>query len=101
MTMGNRNVERMLWCQPPITDIPPQSRWVLLLMAKAAHDDSQLYYGGVAYLALGLGYTDGRNGRRAIMRHLALLQDTGYLFRTDKRSGRRVVYELRLPQLLQ
>jgi hypothetical protein len=69
----------------------------MLLMAKAAHDDTQLYYGGIGWLQLQMGYADGPHGRRKIMRHLATLEGAGYLRRTSKRHGHRVIYELRLP----
>lgn len=97
LTMGNRNVERCLWAVPAITDIPATTYRVLLLMAKRAHDDEPYYYGGLSHLMLCLGYSLDASGRRAVMRHLAKLQDAGYIFKTDKREGRRTVYELHLP----
>jgi len=98
--MGYRNVHRLLLAMPPVTDIPPTTRWVLLLMAKAAHDDTGQYWGGVSFLAMHLGYDNKRTGRREVMRHLARLQDAGYVKVTDNRKGKRVVYELHLPGLL-
>lgn len=95
--MGNRNVERLLWSVPPITDIHQATFRVLLLMAKRAHDDEPLYYGGMSHLMLNMGYSVDANGRRAIMRHLAKLQAAGYITRTAKYDGRRTVYELHLP----
>jgi len=98
--MGNRNVERVLWAHPPITDVPASARWCLVLMAKAAHDDSQLYWAGVGWLQLRMGYPDGPGGRRTIMHYLTALEAAGYVRRTDKRKGKRVVYELHLPDML-
>lgn len=95
--MGNGNVERLLWAVPPITDIPSQTRWCLLLMAKRAHDEDPRYYGGLTHLMLNLGYSVDASGRRAVMRHLAKLQAAGYVTHTGKREGHRTVYELHLP----
>lgn len=98
--MGNRNVERVLFARPPLTTVPWASLWCLCLMAKTAHDDTQLYYGGVGWLQLQMGYTDGPSGRRAVMRHLVILETAGYVRRTDKRQGHRAIYELRIPGLV-
>jgi DNA-binding transcriptional ArsR family regulator len=69
----------------------------MLLMAKAAHDDTQLYYGGIGWLQLQMGYPDGPGGRRTIMHYITRLEAAGYVVRTNKRQGKRVIYELRLP----
>ena len=95
--MGNRNVEILLWSVPPITDVPPTTFRLLLLMAKRAHDDEPYYYGGLSHLMLNLGYSMNASGRRAVMRHLAILQDAGYISKADKKQGRRTIYELHLP----
>src|SRR5215831_13240796 len=100
MAMGNRNLERCLLCTPAITDIPARTLHCLLLMAKVAHDDAPLYWGGMTWLGMRLGYQPGPIARRETMRHLATLERAGYISRTSKRHGRRVVYELHLPTLV-
>jgi hypothetical protein len=94
--MGNRNVDRLILALPPITDIPPTTWRCLLLMAKAAHDDTQLYWAGTGFLVIHLGYSTGASGRRAVMRHLAILESAGYISRTSKTRGHRRIYELHL-----
>ena len=97
--MGNRNVAAILHAHPPLP--LPWAPWACLLhMAKVAHDDTQLYWGGVEYLEIAMGYKAGRTGRRRIMEHLALLQTAGYISRTGKKHGSRWVYELHLPDQL-
>lgn len=98
--MGHNNIDRILLAHPPITDVPAQARWCLLLMGKAAHDETQLYWGGLAWLQMQMGYPINAGGRRVIMQHLAALEMHGYISRTDKRKGHRRVYELHLPAQL-
>lgn len=98
--MGNRNVERVLFARPPLTTVPWAPLWCLILMAKAAHDDTQHYWGGVGWLQLQMGYPDGPGGRRTVMGHIATLERAGYVSRTDKRKGKRVIYELHIPGLV-
>jgi DNA-binding transcriptional ArsR family regulator len=100
VTMGNRNVEAVIWAMPPINDVPPMTWRCLVTMAKVAHDDTQLYYGGVEWLELAMGYQLGPSGRRAVMRHLELLERAGYVRRTGKKRGSRWIYELHLPGIL-
>lgn len=97
--MGHKNMARVMLAQPGIR-VPPMAWRCLLLMAMRAHDNEPLYWGGVGWLQLNLGYQTGPSGRRKVMRHIATLESAGYIVRTPKRVGHRVVYELRLPELL-
>jgi len=94
--MGHRNMDRIMLAQPCL-DLPAQTRYCLLLMGRLAHDEAPLYWGGVSWLQLNMGYSQGPSGRREVMRHLKRLERDGYITRTPKRRGHRVVYELHLP----
>jgi hypothetical protein len=98
VTMGHNNVKAIMWAQPPV-DVTPNAKLVLLLMAQRAHDTEPFYYGGISHLMLNMPGPPGANKRRRIMRYLAMLQDAGLISVTDKRDGRRTVYELHLPGL--
>lgn len=99
--MGHRNVEKLLNAQPPLVRFITPTQFICLQhMAKVAHDDAPLYWGGVEFLALSLGYQIGPTGRREVMRHIRALEDAGYISRTQKKHGRRLVYELHLPSEL-
>src|SRR5262245_50542100 len=98
--MGHQNLDRVLLAQPPIR-LPPQTRLCLLLMARVAHDKAPLYWGGVTWLQMNMGYAETPAGRRQVMTHLRRLESAGYLTRTDKKRGHRAVYELHLPGLTQ
>jgi hypothetical protein len=97
--MGHKNIDRVLLAQPPL-DLPPRTAWVLLLMAKAAHDETGHYWRGQTWLAVTMGYKPGPDGRRAIRRHLAILTDAGLVKRLPDSVGRNGVYQLTLPGLL-
>ena len=98
-TMGNRNVAAILHAHPALP--LPWATWACLLhMAKVAHDDTGLYWAGVEYLQIAMGYKSGPSARRAVMRHLELLETAGYISRSGKKRGSRWVYELHLPDQL-
>lgn len=99
--MGHMNVDRLLNAQPPLMQVLTPVQFICLLhMAKLAHDQAPLYWGGVDFLALSMSYPPGPSGRRIILRHIRALEDSGFIVRTHKKQGRRVVYELQLPPLL-
>ena len=94
--MGYRNVERIMWAQPPI-DVTPNAKLLLLLMARRAHDEEPFYFGGITHLMLNMPGPDTPDKRRRIMRYLAALHKAGLITSTRKRVGHRRVYELHLP----
>lgn len=98
--MGHNHVRALLLAQPPV-DLPPAAFRVLLLMASCTldKDNPPQYWAGVSFLTLNMPPLAPGSGRRVMMRHIATLQDAGYVFRTDKRVGQRRVYELRIPGL--
>ena len=94
--MGYRNVERIMWAQPPI-DVTPNAKLLLLLMARRAHDEEPFYFGGITHLMLNMPGPDNASKRRRIMGYLATLHKAGLVTPTRKKVGHRKVYELHLP----
>jgi DNA-binding transcriptional ArsR family regulator len=95
--MGANNVRALLLATPPLTYLPGRSVHCLLLIALRAHDDTGLYYGGLSWLQLQLGYQLNEGGRQNVLRHLKLLEKHGLLRRTGDRRGRKAVYQLTIP----
>ena len=97
--MGYNNVRALLVAQPSIEVTPAGAFRVLVLMATFTRDGDNppQYWAGVSWLMLNMPGETGPGKRRLMQKYLAALQDAGWIIRTDKRVGHRVVYELRLP----
>lgn len=98
--MGNENMRRIVWHTPPLTYLPWASLWCLLLMGSRAHDSTGLYFGGLEWLQLQMGYQLNEGGRQNVLRHIRLLEKHGLVYRTGDRRGRKAVYQLTLPPML-
>ena len=98
--MGSENVKRILWHQPPLTDVSLPAWRCLLLMASRAHDKSQLYFAGVEWLQLQMGYQMNEGGRVHVMGYIKELEKAGYVWRTGRKRGRKTEYQLRVTDYL-
>jgi hypothetical protein len=96
--MGHRNTDAVLLAQPYV-NLAPGPWLVLALMARKAHDDTQLYFAGIDWLQLALTGGVNASAERTVMRHLRTLQDSGYVKVLPDKRGRRKVYQLMLPGL--
>ena len=95
--MGNHLIERILWHTPPLTDVPFKTLHCLLLMASRAHDKTGLYFAGIEWLQLQLGYQMNKGGYVHTMRHIRALEKAGYVRRTGQMRGRKHVYQVSIP----